>query len=154
MIAETYKQEQRKTHIRALNAVAEFRAGKFDDAINTFIDLDFNPAKVVALYPENVAGRLSVSPDKWLKLYGGSLADPAADASHESSQHEGRKLSETYKMERSPSPTGSIRGRLRTGFSALLPGGVKEDDTASISSQKASSLRPNKKPRSTSLFKE
>lgn len=131
--------------------MAEFRVGKFDDAINTFIDLDFNPAKVVALYPDNVAGRLSVSPDKWLKLYGGSPADPEADASHESSQNEESKREETHKNERSPSPTGSIRGRLRTGFSALLPGGAKEDDTASISSQKAGSLRPTKKPRGTSV---
>lgn len=129
--------------------MAEFRAGKFDNAIDTFIDLDFNPAKVVALYPDNVAGRLSVSPDKWLKLYGGVPSEPEAETSHDGNddQNKESKPSETHKSERSPSPTGSIRGRLRTGFSALLPGGAKEDDTASVISQKAGSLRPNKKPR-------
>ncbi|SRR5260221_9042012 len=44
---------QRRTRILALNAVSQFRAAKFDEAINTFIDLDFNPAKAAALYPES-----------------------------------------------------------------------------------------------------
>ncbi|EDR08609.1 uncharacterized protein LACBIDRAFT_235177, partial [Laccaria bicolor S238N-H82] len=39
--------------------------------IDTFIELDFNPAKVVALYPDAVAGRLSVPQDGWIPLYGG-----------------------------------------------------------------------------------
>jgi Vam6/Vps39-like protein vacuolar protein sorting-associated protein 39 len=64
-------QVQRRTRIRALNAVAQFRAAKFDAAIDTFIELDFNPAKVVALYPESVAGRLSVPREGWISLYGG-----------------------------------------------------------------------------------
>ncbi|KAG6884985.1 hypothetical protein C0993_006817 [Termitomyces sp. T159_Od127] len=63
--------ETRRTRIRALNAVAEFREAKFDSAIDTFIELDFNPAKVVALYPEQVAGRLSVQVNDWIPLYGG-----------------------------------------------------------------------------------
>ncbi|KNZ73327.1 Vam6/Vps39-like protein [Termitomyces sp. J132] len=63
--------ETRRTRIRALNAVADFREAKFDNAIDTFIELDFNPAKVVALYPEQVAGRLSVPLDGWIPLYGG-----------------------------------------------------------------------------------
>src|SRR4051794_29802120 len=64
-------QEQRAIHIRALNAVSLFRSGKFDDAINTFIELNINPAKVVALYPPNVSGRLSVPQHAWIPLYGG-----------------------------------------------------------------------------------
>ena len=64
-------QDQRRTQIRALNAVAQFRAAEFDAAIDTFIELDFNPAKVVALYPESVAGRLSVPQEGWISLYGG-----------------------------------------------------------------------------------
>ena len=51
--------QDQRTRIRALDA-AQFRAAKFDAALDTFIELDFNPAKVVALYPESVAGRLSV----------------------------------------------------------------------------------------------
>lgn len=134
----TIIQEQRKIRIRALNAVAQFRAGKFDDAINAFIDLDFNPAKVVALYPENVAGRLSVPHEKWISLYGGPTIDPKAEdsSSNDRSRSRERIASESRTKERTPSPTGSIRGKLKTGFSALLPSAAKDDDNASISSAK------------------
>jgi hypothetical protein len=54
-----------------LNAVAQFRDSKFDAAIDTFMELDFNPAKVVALYPDAVAGRLYVPQNGWIPLYGG-----------------------------------------------------------------------------------
>ncbi|OJA17786.1 hypothetical protein AZE42_06585, partial [Rhizopogon vesiculosus] len=51
--------DQRRTHVRALRAVSQFRLGKFDAAIDSFLELDLNPAKVLALYPERVSGRLS-----------------------------------------------------------------------------------------------
>ncbi|KAG6893123.1 hypothetical protein C0995_001581 [Termitomyces sp. Mi166 len=76
--------ETRRTRIRALNAVADFREAKFDAAIDTFIELDFNPAKVVALYPEQVAGRISVPLDDWIPLYGGPkpvVNDPVSTTS-------------------------------------------------------------------------
>ncbi|KAF9468180.1 vacuolar sorting protein 39 domain 1-domain-containing protein [Collybia nuda] len=63
--------DARQMRIRALNAVSEFCHSEFDSAIDTFIELDLNPAKVVALYPDSVAGRLSVSHEKWIPLYGG-----------------------------------------------------------------------------------
>jgi hypothetical protein len=131
-------QEQRKIRTRALNAVAQFRAGKFDDAINAFIDLDFNPAKVVALYPDNIAGRLSVPQDQWISLYGGPSADPVGESSSDidESRSRERTASVPRAKERTPSPTGSIRGKLKTGFSALLPSATKDDDSASISSVK------------------
>lgn len=126
-----------------MNAVSQFRAGKFDDAIDTFIELDFNPAKVVALYPDNVAGRLSVSPDNWISLYGGPSANSDKDkedtaSSRDSDGGRDQSTERSKPKERSPSPTGSIRGILKTGFSALLPVtvGGKDDDTKSISSVK------------------
>lgn len=51
--------------------MSEFCDSKFDSAIDTFIELDLNPAKVVALYPDSVAGRLSVAPERWIPLHGG-----------------------------------------------------------------------------------
>jgi hypothetical protein len=54
-----------------LFAVSLFANGLFDDAINIFIDLNINPAKVVALYPDSVAGRLSIPREQWFELYGG-----------------------------------------------------------------------------------
>ncbi|KAJ3573523.1 hypothetical protein NP233_g2376 [Leucocoprinus birnbaumii] len=70
--------EQRRLRIRALNAVSQFRAGKFDEAIDTFFKLDLNPAKVIALYPETVSGRMVVPQREWIQLYGGP-APPQID---------------------------------------------------------------------------
>jgi hypothetical protein len=126
-------QEQRKIRIQALNAVAQFRAGKFDDAINTFIELDFNPAKVVALYPDNVAGRLSVPQEKWISLYGGPVIDIEDTSSGDDGDETGNRAPNTKK--RSPSPSGSITGKLKTGLNALLPVAA-DDDAASIHSVK------------------
>ncbi|KAF8501265.1 vacuolar sorting protein 39 domain 1-domain-containing protein [Gautieria morchelliformis] len=65
------EKERRLTQIRILHAVSLFSEGSFDDAINTFIELDINPAKVVALYPDSIAGRLSTPREKWFDLHGG-----------------------------------------------------------------------------------
>ena len=111
--------------------MSQFRVGNFDDAINTFIELDFNPAKVVALYPDNVAGRLSVSQDKWISLYGGPAFDNKdEDVSSHAHGDESKNVDSTVK-DGSDSPTGSIKGKLRTGLNALLPPATAaEDDTA------------------------
>lgn len=127
----------RRTHIRALNAVSEFRASKFDSAIDTFLELDFNPAKVVALYPESVAGRLSVPPDGWIPLYGGptpTTADDSSVSSDKGSQE--RASSPGILLDALTAPAESIRTRLgRTGLGAFLPSAsaTKEPDTASLS---------------------
>ncbi|KAG6916169.1 hypothetical protein DXG01_008142 [Tephrocybe rancida] len=123
--------ETRRTRIRALNAVADYREAKFDDAIDTFIELDFNPAKVVALYPEQVAGRLSVPLEGWIPLYGGpkSIANEASSSissSHEavkddrdSEAHD--KLATTESIDGSSiAVADSIRGRIGTGIGAGL----------------------------------
>lgn len=145
-------QEQRRIRIRALNAVSQFRAANFDAAIDTFIELDFNPAKVVALYPEVVAGRLSVPQEGWISLYGGPSAksntgaddndDHApSEGSHESekdnaSVHTGHERTAVEIFDSMVPAGGSVGGRLRTGLGMFLPGVHKDDDTASISSRK------------------
>jgi hypothetical protein len=87
----------------------------------------------VALYPDSVAGRLSVPQDKWISLYGGPVADPKVKDT--SSSDEAGHEAPTKK--RSSSPTGSITGKLKTGLGALLPStAAAEDDTASIHSVK------------------
>ena len=52
--------------------MALFAQGEYDAAINVFINLDINPAKVVALYPKEIAGRLAVPESGWIELHGGS----------------------------------------------------------------------------------
>ncbi|KAJ7284535.1 hypothetical protein C8J57DRAFT_1669706 [Mycena rebaudengoi] len=120
--------EQRATRIRALNAV-------------------------VALYPEAVAGRLSVPQDSWIPLFGGpvhtavddestsstpSLADPQRDGTD--APHHEKAATETADHPIT-SGTGTIRGRFKTGLGAFLPSVHKDGDRASIS--------PKRKPKQT-----
>ena len=141
----------KRTLILALNAVSKFRSGKYDDAINTFLDLDVNPAKVVALYPDKVAGRLAVKQEEWIGLFGGPVAQVKEQSGGDIGGAEGVMSSEggnkdsaaaskdrlQVTISRSPSPTGSVRARTKTSFGALLPAAVsKEDDVASLSGKK------------------
>ncbi|KAH6909213.1 rab guanyl-nucleotide exchange factor [Coprinopsis sp. MPI-PUGE-AT-0042] len=136
---------QRRTQIRALNAVAQFRDGHFDQAIDTFIELDFNPAKVVALYPETISGRLAVSQERWIPLYGGperAATNPqpeAEDSQSVASNHSGSQdVEEKESPAEVPLTAGSLRNRMpfKTAFGSLIPGGAKDDDTASIMSKR------------------
>ncbi|KAE9401526.1 hypothetical protein BT96DRAFT_956547 [Gymnopus androsaceus JB14] len=144
----------RRAQIRALNAIAEFQAGQFDRAIETFTELNINPAKVVALYPESISGRLSISPEKWIELYGGpKQRSPSIHSSVEDSEIDGettkeasheRSFTATSEMLDNLGLTGGtgtmIRGRLK-GLGALMGAG-KEDDAASVRSQSKPS-KPN-----------
>ncbi|KAF7312336.1 Rab guanyl-nucleotide exchange factor [Mycena indigotica] len=133
--------DQRVKLVRGLNAVSQFRAAQFDTAIDAFIDLEVNPAKVVALYPESVAGRLSVAQDQWISLYGGpppTIAEEVSEASTPSADSESpTKDAENVVAPSIPeslegivgltaSTTGTIRGRLK-GLGAFLPS-LKDSD--------------------------
>jgi len=126
-----------------LNAVAQFRDSKFDAAIDTFIELDFNPAKVVALYPDAVAGRLSVPQDGWIPLYGGPTPVEPDDSQDSIKVDEiekekpGHEKAATDLLDTISSGTGSIGGRLRkTGLGMFMPSTAKDDDTASVFSKR------------------
>lgn len=131
-------QDHRRDLIRALNAVSLFRAGKYADAMNAFIELNTNPAKVVALYPERVSGRLSVPQDDWIPLLGGPHKTLKAETSSSNgpSTHESEAAGTSSPLPRPPSPQGSMAGVLRTGLESLIAGAKKDDDTASIRSGK------------------
>lgn len=127
----------RRTLIRALNAVSEFRASKFDSAIDTFLELHLNPAKVIALYPESVAGRLSVPQDGWITLLGGPAPTTTDDSSISSEKGSQEQFSSpAVLLDALTTPAESIRSRLgRTGLGVFLPSStaIKEPDTASLS---------------------
>ncbi|KAG9225012.1 hypothetical protein CCMSSC00406_0001837 [Pleurotus cornucopiae] len=147
---------KRITLIRALDAVTLFREGKYDAAIDTFVELNINPAKVVALYPESVAGRLAVREEGWIQLFGGPA--PVDDASSVKSRDSSKQakgspvvsdedkdpdMSNAAKdlLDRVAIPSsGSIRGRLRTGLGAFMPQSAKDDDRASINSKPRASV--------------
>jgi len=132
-----------------LNTVSQFRASIFDAAIDTFIELDFNPAKVVALYPEAVSGRLFVPQERWIPRYGGPVPvdddHAASESSHDSRSKPAGHVHEWTATEifdtLASGGSGSVGGRLRrTGLGMFLPSGHQEDDTASISSKKKPTL--------------
>ncbi|TFK87975.1 hypothetical protein K466DRAFT_662647 [Polyporus arcularius HHB13444] len=138
--------ERKQKQVRALQAVDQFRNAKYDDAINAFIELDINPAKVVALYPESISGRLSVPRDEWIPLFGGpkppQVAPPptspsvsSTDVSGTAAEQEGGPKS-VESPPRAGTPQGSIRNvLLKTGLESLVSTGMaKDDDTASIRS--------------------
>lgn len=67
--------ETRLTLLRALNALALFRSPKAKDrqkAVEEFIELEVNPARVVALFGDVVGWeRLSVKEEDWVEMFGG-----------------------------------------------------------------------------------
>jgi Vam6/Vps39-like protein vacuolar protein sorting-associated protein 39 len=115
--------------------------------MDTFIELDINPAKVVALYPESVAGRLSMPQEEWISLFGGpAKPDNVSAADLREDKQEGSTIpqSESTLPSRVLSPVGSIkeiRGKLRTGLEAIRPSIMKDDDTASISSKRKAPVK-------------
>ena len=139
-------QLQRRTRIRALNAVSQFRAGKFDDAIDTFIDLDFNPAKVVALYPEAVSGRLAVPGEKWIPLYGGPAPvddDNKAMASTDTKDKASHEKSAADLLDAVAESGSALKNRLQKSALGMLMANnppPKDDDTASVISKRKAPL--------------
>lgn len=55
---------------RALVGLAAFVDGAFDIGMDVFIDVDMNPAYVLALYPVSFAGPLAKPPSTWSALFG------------------------------------------------------------------------------------
>ncbi|KAG2131405.1 uncharacterized protein EDB93DRAFT_1255512 [Suillus bovinus] len=111
--------------------------------LSGFFALDLNPAKVIALYPECIAGRLSVSPDNWISLFGGpvnqqSLAPQNDDAISTKSLNEGNESKEKL-LKKSGSSAMPVRAAVHRGtaFVALLSSSKdKDDDVVSISGKK------------------
>lgn len=89
------------------------------------------------MYPESVAGRLSVPPEGWIPLYGGPSATIADDSSVSSDKGSQEQVSSAAILPDAQAPPAeSIRGRLgRTGLGVFLAStpARKEPDTSSRS---------------------
>ncbi|KAH9926823.1 hypothetical protein B0H21DRAFT_138019 [Amylocystis lapponica] len=135
--------DSRVRRVRALHAVSQFRVAHFDDAINTFLDLDINPAKVVALYPESLAGRLSVPQDEWIHLFGGTAKPPPASPPGEDVKGERQDASTSAGTPpRAPSP---IRAVPRTVLDNVITATTNDDDSASIAPSVSGRARGKRK---------
>ena len=102
---------------------------------------------MVALYPESVAGRLSVPQEGWIPLYGGPSPVEEDHVSAENSQESDKVAASQEKITASqekpaadldlPSGTGSVGGRFRrTGLGMFMPSANKDDDTASVKAKR------------------
>ncbi|TIC02465.1 hypothetical protein E3Q17_01424 [Wallemia mellicola] len=56
--------------ILQLYSISLVDADEIDDAIDVFIELETNPAKVIALFPENISGRLYIPQENWSSIFG------------------------------------------------------------------------------------
>ncbi|KAF8634148.1 hypothetical protein AX15_001050 [Amanita polypyramis BW_CC] len=140
--------DQRAKRIRILNAVSQFKASNYDAAIDTFTELDVNPAKVVALYPESVSGRLAVPSDRWMPLFGGPepvsvpvrQREDDGSESESSSKEEKTAVSQGARREVSTDAPPVVDTKPQTGLN-MIPGlsasgsikaRLQQSDTASI----------------------
>ncbi|KAG9103535.1 Vacuolar morphogenesis protein 6 [Ceratobasidium sp. 370] len=135
--------------VRGLRAVQLFKEGAFEKAVEMFLELDMNPAKVIALYPETISGRLATPREKWIELFGGDtpkVEEPIAEVDEKSvvvvegtSEEEAQRLAAAVgvtsssppapEMAQSPpaSISGGLTGKLRAGLGAMKLGDSDAD---------------------------
>jgi hypothetical protein len=127
-------QSKRRKNILTLHAVALFKRRARDQAIDAFIDLDINPAKVASLYPERISGRLARHSDAQEELFGGR-GESVVRAERERKEYE---LDAQRKEDRLKDTAQQTSGSL--GKASPMKKGRKEserdDDTASVKSSK------------------
>lgn len=107
--ADCLLQEARQAHIRALHSVDLFRGAEHDKAMNEFIELDINPARVIALFPREISGRLFCPKERWIPLFGGPEAQ-SDDASMSAKTESDVGPSSRPGTARPASPAGSLTG--------------------------------------------
>ena len=90
---------------------------------------------MVALYPESVAGRLSVPRKAWVPLYGGPKPPEEQDSSDSSKEGSRERPAADLMEQLSAASTGTIRGRFK-GLGSLIPSALKDDDAVSITGKK------------------
>ncbi|CAG7849163.1 SubName: Full=Related to Vam6/Vps39-like protein involved in vacuolar morphogenesis {ECO:0000313/EMBL:CCA68795.1} [Serendipita indica DSM 11827] len=61
---------KRHAHISALHGAALLAQKQYRPAIDVFLKLDLNPAKVVSMFPVEVSGRLAQPQSSWIGLFG------------------------------------------------------------------------------------
>ncbi|KAN0132921.1 hypothetical protein V8E53_009286 [Lactarius tabidus] len=133
--------ERRTTLVKSLDAVSQFQAGEYDRALDLFVELNINPAKVISLYPEAVSGRLSVPQGQWIQLFGGPAtkvvkeASSSSSASSNASEH-GGNVDEPILSGQPVSSTASVLSKLKNPLDAIRPSGSKDPETASIVSKR------------------
>jgi Vam6/Vps39-like protein vacuolar protein sorting-associated protein 39 len=137
-----FLKDKRTSLTKALDAVSQFRAGNFDRALDLFVKVNINPAKVISLYPEAISGRLSVPRDQWIPMFGGPTPEApqeggsSSSSSSRSSEHGGDVEEPAATSGQKMAATVAKVIKLKGTLDAMRPSGVKDPETASISSKK------------------
>ena len=134
LLTLAFLKDKRTSLTKALDAVSRFRAGEFDRALELFVKLNINPAKVISLYPESISGRLSVPRDQWIQMFGGptpKVAREAISSSSSSSSEHGGDVEEPARQ--TVGSTGKV-GKPKNPLEEIRASGFKDSDTASITS--------------------
>jgi hypothetical protein len=77
-----------------LSALALFSTEQWTPAFEQFMALDITPAKIVALFPaDQISGRLHVSRDEWVQLFGGPIGGRLVPAPVEDDEHREKRES-------------------------------------------------------------
>lgn len=105
--------------------------------MDQFIELNINPAKVVALYDENVSGRLHVERSEWVQLFGGPTHEQVSNYATDMKKNDNIisdiaadkqvTIGSSFKM-------GLNLGALLPGTSHSQPQTEDEKDTSSLHS--------------------
>ncbi|KZT51980.1 hypothetical protein CALCODRAFT_502826 [Calocera cornea HHB12733] len=109
---------------QTLRAVQLFSETKFNQATNLFLELETTPALVLALYPDEIAGRLTVPKKDWIRLFGGkgSLVPEEEEPPKNEKDGDAESIS-SVRTEKKDVTKRSIAGRLMGGFEGYLGGG-------------------------------
>ena len=131
--------DRRTSLAKALDAVSQFRSGEFDRALDSFVTLNINPAKVISLYPEPISGRLSVPREHWIQMFGGPIPKTTRGegppSSSSSSEYGGDVEERGLSGPMMGSNTTKV-GKSKNSLDSTRSSGLKDPETASIISKK------------------
>lgn len=108
----------RKAYIETLYAVSLFLSERFDEAIEHFIELDTNPARVIVLYPTYISGPLARERCDWMRVFGAKELHAKDDVQSDSSKPSSVKspIGQVGSLPKDISDTASVRSlRSTTG---------------------------------------
>jgi Vam6/Vps39-like protein vacuolar protein sorting-associated protein 39 len=137
--------DRRTSLAKALDAVSQFRSGEYDRALDSFVKLNINPAKVISLYSEQISGRLSVPRGQWIQMFGGptpkTTREDVSSPSSSSSEHGGGDVEEPASSGQIVISTMAKVSKLKNPLDVVRPSGVKDPDMASVISKRAKPRR-------------
>ncbi|GAA5915260.1 hypothetical protein JCM8208_004517 [Rhodotorula glutinis] len=123
--------------LATLHSLHLFDTHRYSLAIDAFISLDLNPARVVALYPRAISGKLCVEPHAREEVFGGRSRDAVAAAARaqeeREKEEEGRRVAEQERgAQGGGSPSTSSPARRGKGPVAAAAAAGDDDDASSI----------------------